>query len=167
MKIIDPKLTHSLKNYVFQSILATISIFLVLIFLDILEHTALIATLGASAFIIFIMPNSYISMPKQVLGGYIIGIVCGCLCFFLTIGFSRLFSVMPEKFFTVSLGSLAVGTAIFLMAAINYEHPPAVGISLGLVLNQWNHQTIIFIVFAVIIMLAVKKLLQPFLIDLI
>ena len=167
MKIIDPKLTYSLKNYFFQSILATVSIFLVLIFLDILEHTALIATLGASAFIIFIMPNSYISMPRQVLGGYIIGIICGCLCFFLTIGFSRLLSVVPDKFLTVSFGSLAVGTAIFIMAAINYEHPPAVGISLGLVLNQWNHQTIIFIVFAVIIMLVVKRLLQPFLIDLI
>jgi len=167
MKIIDPKLIHSLKSYLFQSILATISIFLVLVFLDILEHTALIATLGASAFIIFIMPNSYISMPKQVLGGYAIGIICGCLCFFLTKGFSHSFIAMPEKFFTVSFGSLAVGTAIFIMAAINYEHPPAVGISLGLVLNQWNHQTIIFIIFAVIIMLVVKRLLQPFLIDLI
>ena len=95
------------------------------------------------------------------------GIICGCLCFFLTIAFSRLFSAIPERFFIVSFGSLAVGTAIFIMAAINYEHPPAVGISLGLVLNQWDHQTIIFIVFAVIIMLVVKKLLQPFLIDLI
>ncbi|MBU0711891.1 HPP family protein [bacterium] len=167
MKIVDPKVADALKEYIFQSVLATISIFLVLIFLDILEHTAIIATLGASAFIIFIMPNSYISLPKQVLGGYIVGIICGWLCFFLMTGFIYFLSFIPEKVFVVSFGSLAVGTAIFLMAVIDFEHPPAVGVSLGLVLNQWNHQTIIFIIFALIIMLVVKKLLQPVLIDLI
>ncbi len=166
MKIIDPKIVDSLKSYIFQSVLATISIFLVLIFLDILEHTAIIATLGASAFIIFIMPNSYISLPKQVLGAYIIGIICGGICFFLMTGCSHLLAFIPEKVFVVCFGSLAVGTAIFLMAAIDFEHPPAVGVSLGLVLNQWNHQTVIFILFALIIMLVVKKLLQPVLIDL-
>ena len=167
MRIIDPKLTHSLKNYVYQSMLATVFIFLVLVFLDILEHTALIATLGASAFIVFVMPNSYISRPAQVLGGYAIGIVCGCSCFLLMMGLSRFLDGVPARVFLVSFGAVTVGVAIFLMAAINYEHPPAVGVSLGLVLNPWNHQTIIFIVFAVILMLVVKKLLQPFLIDLV
>ena len=167
MSIIDSKLKGSLKAYIFQSILATVSIVLVLIFLDILEHGALIATLGASAFIVFIMPHSYISMSKQVLGGYGIGIVCGVLCFLLIAGFSSLFRFIPAKAFIVIFGALAVGVAVFLMAVLNLEHPPAVGISLGLVLNQWNHQTLIFILFAVIIMLTAKKMLQPVLIDLI
>ena len=79
---------------------------------------------------------------------------------------SHLLNEIPEKVFLITFGAIAVGVTIFLMAAINCEHPPGVGVSLGLVLNQWNLQTIIFIVFAIIIMLAVKKLLQPYLIDL-
>lgn len=165
--MLDPKVKDYLKNYIFQSVLATIAILLVLVFLDILEHTALIATLGASSFIIFVMPHSYISMPKQVIGGYILGMISGCLCFFLMTGFSHLLGFVPAKVFVVGLGALAVGAPIFLMSVLNIEHPPAVGISLGLVLNQWNHQTIIFILFAIIVMLVVKRLLQPILIDLI
>jgi CBS-domain-containing membrane protein len=164
--MIDPKVKSSLGSYIFQSLLATVAILLVLIFLDILEHTAIIATLGASSFIVFIMPNSYISLPKQVLGGYLLGILCGCLCFFLMSAFGHLLSMVPMKVFVVALGALAVGGAAFLMSVLNIEHPPAVGVALGLVLNQWNHQTVVFIIIAIIVMLVVKRLLQPILIDL-
>ncbi|HDP67946.1 MAG TPA: HPP family protein [Candidatus Marinimicrobia bacterium] len=167
MYLFDAKVTESLKEYIFQSALATLSIFLVLVFLDVLEHTALIAKLGASVFIIFVMPKSYISRPRQVLGEYGIGIICGITCYFLMFVLSRNVSVIPDKVFIVGFGSLAVGVAIFLMAVINLEHPPAVGIALGLVLNQWNHRTIIFIVFALILLLVLKRFLEPVLIDLI
>ncbi|MCF7833647.1 MAG: HPP family protein [Candidatus Marinimicrobia bacterium] len=167
MNLFDVKIAESLKEYIFQSALATISIFLVLVFLDILEHTALIVTLGASVFIIFVMPKSYISRPKQVLGGYSVGMICGIICFLLMRVLSRNVGAVPDNIFIIGFGALAVGVAIFLMAVINLEHPPAVGIALGLVLSQWNYRTIIFIIFALIILLVIKRVLQPILIDLI
>ena len=53
------------------------------------------------------------------------------------------------------------------MVITNTEHPPAAGMSLGLVLNQWDHTTIIFILGAVTVMSVIKKLLRNKLMDLI
>ncbi|RLG73997.1 MAG: HPP family protein, partial [Thermoprotei archaeon] len=53
------------KNYVLQSLLATISIFIVLLFLS-LQHAVVIASIGATTFIIFTMPNSIAAKSKNV-----------------------------------------------------------------------------------------------------
>jgi membrane protein implicated in regulation of membrane protease activity len=62
---------------------------------------------------------------------------------------------------------LAVGIAIFLMVITNTEHAPAAGIALGLVINEWDWQTIIFIISAVILFAVIKRLLKAKLIDLV
>jgi CBS-domain-containing membrane protein len=165
MNIIDPKVKGQEKQYLFQSGLATLTILLVLLFLDVIQHTAIIATLGASAFIIFIMPKSYISMPRQVIFGYLIGIIAGCVCHFSALALSAL-PFITDKVAMILFGALAVGITIFILAITDTEHPPVVGVALGLVLNQWNYQTIIFIICAVGIMTVIKILLEPILIDL-
>jgi CBS-domain-containing membrane protein len=166
MNLFDPKIKGNEKQYLFQCGLATFSILVVLLFLDILKHTAIIATLGATAFIIFVMPKSYISMPRQVLGGYLIGIVIGCLCHLLAHFSIIALSFVSQNFFIITFGALAVGASILLMTITDTEHPPAAAMALGLVLNQWNHQSIIFIAFAILFMVIVKSLLEPILLDL-
>lgn len=66
----------------------------------------------------------------------------------------------------IIFGAISVGITMFLMVILDTEHPPAVGMSLGLVLNDWNYLTIIFIYTAVVIMYTVKYLLRNVLIDL-
>lgn len=167
MKIIDQKVRHNLGRYVFQCSLATFTILIVLLFLDVLSHTAIIATLGASAFIVFTMPESYESKPRPLIGGYLVGILVGCSCYFLS-----MFPLMTSIFATqetsyIAFGALSVGIAIFLMVITDTEHPPAAGMALGLVINRWDHMTIVFILCSVILMAAVKKLLKPIMMDLI
>lgn len=53
-----------------------------------------------------------------------------------------------------------------LMVISDTEHPPASGIALGLVINEWSYLTIIFVISGVLILFFVKKGLRSFLIDL-
>lgn len=135
MKLIDEKAKQDIRPYLLQSLLATLTIFFILVFLDVLSHTAIIATLGSSAFLVFTRPRAYASRPRPLIGGYLVG--------------------------------MAVGSAIFLMVVTDTEHPPAAGMSLGLVLNQWDHKTLLFIFVAVIVMAVLRKYLQPYMVDLV
>jgi len=47
------------KNYVFQSLFATLAIFIVLLFLN-LQHVVIIASIGATTFILFASDFSYL-----------------------------------------------------------------------------------------------------------
>jgi len=75
--------------------------------------------------------------------------------------------VVSEATMLIVFSALAVGGAIFLMVVTDTEHPPAAGMSLGLVLNQWDHRTLLFILLAVLVMAALRKILQPYMVDLV
>ncbi len=53
MRIIDKKFRRNVPRYILQCALATLIIAIVLVFLDVLTHTATVAALGASSFIAF------------------------------------------------------------------------------------------------------------------
>jgi CBS-domain-containing membrane protein len=63
-------------------------------------------------------------------------------------------------------GSIAVFFAILLMVILDTEHPPAAGIALGLVLNSFDINTIMFVIAAIVLITIVKNTLKPFMIDL-
>ncbi|HDH09397.1 MAG TPA: HPP family protein [Chloroflexi bacterium] len=161
------RIKRSVGRCLFQCALAVLTMLVLLMLLDVLLHAAIIATLGASAFIVFAMPKAYSSEPKPLIGGYLVGICTGCLCRLLST--SRL--VMPvlatQRASGVVFGALAVGVAIFLMVVTHTEHPPAAGMALALVLNNWGYLTPVSILSAVILMAGVKKLLDPILVDLV
>jgi CBS-domain-containing membrane protein len=164
MKLFDQKLKHRLSRYVFQTFLATLAILSILLFLDVLKHTAIIASLGATAFIVFTAPKSYSSGARSLLGGYFVGILSGILCHYLALLYGHHFADL--KILYIVFGSLAVGISILLMVITDTEHPPASGIALGLVINQWSYLTILFVISGVLILYFVKKLLRSFLVDL-
>ncbi|MEA3506712.1 MAG: YbhB/YbcL family Raf kinase inhibitor-like protein, partial [Elusimicrobiota bacterium] len=137
----------------------------ILIFLDIGIQTALITSLGATAFTVFSQPRHFMSAPRSILGGYAVGILCGIL--FGNIVTERISIILPSLYSLIIGGALAVGAAIFVMAATNTEHPPAAGIALGLTLNEWNFKTIIFIIAAVSVMALIRRLFKPVMINLI
>jgi len=50
---------------------------------DVVTKAVIIAALGLSTFIAFTMPKAEVSKPRIMIGGYIVGIVVGCLCHYL------------------------------------------------------------------------------------
>jgi CBS-domain-containing membrane protein len=54
-------------------------VLILLVALDAVTQTVLIAALGASAFIAFAVPRSLVSSPRCMIGGYLIGIIAGAL----------------------------------------------------------------------------------------
>jgi len=164
LKLLDAKFRRIPGHYVVQCLLAAAAMMVVLALMDTVEETALIASLGASAFIAFTMPHVHVSEARYMVGGYVVGVVVGVV-FGLAyrwldpaaVGVSH---VVAE----VVMGGLAVGVAIFLMVVTNTEHPPAAGISLGLVVSRtWGLRTVGVILGCIIALTLAKWLLRRYL----
>ena len=165
MDLFDKKAKRNIWKYLIQCSLATFTILLILVFLDVLKNTAIIAALGASAFVVFTMPLKYTAGARPLIGGYLVGVVSGISCKLVSE-----INLMPSLAPTTNIiifASIAVGGAIFLMVITNTEHPPAAGIAIGLVLNEWTFLTILYIMAGVVFMYIVRRLLRKYLINLI
>jgi len=165
--IIDKKFRKNTLKYIFQCFLASLTILAVLIFLDVLNETAIITALGASAFIVFTMPTQYSSDPRRILGGYCVGLAVGFVFYLISQSQIKNILSISETTNLVLFGAIAVGFAIFIMAVTNTEHAPAAGIALGLVINRWDYLTIIFILIAVVWFVVIQIILKKHLMDLI
>jgi CBS-domain-containing membrane protein len=69
---------------------------------------------------------------------------------------------IDENFFA----ALAVGLAIFLMVVADLEHPPAAGVSLGLVLNGYESEAVLMVIAGILSLAVARNLLRGWLIDL-
>jgi CBS-domain-containing membrane protein len=156
---------ENLSRYVMQCALATAAVLTLLLILDAFTQTVLIAALGASTFIAFAVPRSLHSDPRHMIGGYIVGICAGGLMGMLNdaVAFT---SPAADHALVIALGALATGLAMFLMVITKTEHPPAAALALGLVLNEWDWQTLAFIVGGIVVLTIVKQLVMPLLMDL-
>jgi CBS-domain-containing membrane protein len=110
------------KNYVFQSLLATLVLLLALWVMK-TNQMILVASLGATAFIVFTLPNSATAQPRNVIGGHTVGLVCGLLCHLLT---------TENSPYVIVAYAVAVGVSMFVMVVFDLEHPPAAGTALGI-----------------------------------
>jgi CBS-domain-containing membrane protein len=130
------------KEYLLQSIAATIVVFIIF-FAVTPERPVIAASIGASTFIVFAMPNNHTAQPKRVVGGHIIGILCGSL-----------FSFFPQMTMLPSIAvySIAVGLSIFLMVALNLEHPPDSGTALGIALNGFSIDVAIAVILSALVL---------------
>lgn len=154
-----------LKRYALQCGLAGTVVFVLLLVLDAVTQTVLIASLGATAFIAFAVPRSLHSGPKNLIGGYIVGISAGVLL-------SSLHSWLGmegnwDYAILVVFGAFAIALAMFVMVVTRTEHPPAASLALGLVLNEWTFVTLVVVMVGVIVLSVTKRLVLPMLLDLI
>ncbi len=124
------------KHYIFQSLLATLAIFIVLLFLSV-EHAVIIASIGATTFIVFAMPKSITARPRNVIGGHLVGLLSGSLCSLVP---------HPSLLHSITIYSLAVGLSIFLMVATDTEHPPASGTALGVAIGGFSPRVAIAVI---------------------
>ena len=155
----------NVKRYALQCSLAAAVVLMLLLVLDAVTQTVLIAALGASVFIAFAVPRSLHSSPRCLIGGYLAGILAGSLMATLNIAFD--FSdVVTAHASMVVFGALATGLAMFLMVVTKTEHPPAAALALGLVLNEWTLLTLVVVIVGVVALSICKQLVLPILMDL-
>ena len=166
MHIIDKSFIRAPRRYIIQSLLAVAAVVLILYFVEVLTHAAIVAALGASTFIVFAMPHSITAQPRRLIGGHIIGLICGTLCYyaFLTGPLGRL--AADWDYILWFAGALSIGLAIFLMAITNTEHPPAASTALGVVVHALSYQMVIFILLCILGLALIRRLLRGYLRDL-
>lgn len=144
------------KHYVIQSLLATGAIFIVIYFLS-MQHAVIIASLGATTFIVFAQPDNITAQTRNVIGGHIVGLFCGFL-----------FSLIPHSslLYSTLIYSLAVGASIFIMVVTDTEHPPAAGTALGVAMTGITLPVLVVVVVSIIILSIIHRALKRYLRDL-
>jgi CBS-domain-containing membrane protein len=153
------------KRYAMQCGMAGLVVLVLLLVLDAVTQTVLIAALGASAFIAFAVPRSQHSGPRHMIGGYVVGIFAGSLM--STLKTLVYVSAGTDHAVMVVFGAIAISLAMFTMVVTRTEHPPAAALALGLVLNEWSLLTLFVVLCGIIGLSIVKQLVLPALLDLI
>ena len=141
--------------YTIQSFLATLVLFVILLCLQ-LQNSIVTASIGATAFIIFTMPDSPAANTRNVIGGHLLGLGFGSAC-----------ALIPHSlwFHATLIYSLAVGLSIFSMVVLDMEHPPAAGTALGMAINGASWKISIALLASVVILSAAHKFCRPILRD--
>ncbi len=144
-------------NYILQAVMATVSVFIVLVVLR-QQHLVVAASLAATTFTVFAMPGSVTASTRNVVGGHIVGLVFGS-------GFALIAQEVPLA--PDAIYALAVGCAMLVMTATNTEHPPAAGTALGVVIGGFSVRLVLGVVVGVIVLAIIHRILKPLLRDLI
>ena len=145
------------KNYIFQSLAATIATLVILVTLN-MENAVVIASIASSIFIVFTMPNAISARKRAIIGGHWIGIVLGSLWALIP---------QPYPFISIIVFSLAVGTTMFAMVVFDMEHPPAAGTALGVAITGFSWNVGIAIITSTILLAIIRTVFRPHLKDLV
>jgi len=166
MKLLDDKFKLNYKNYIFQCALAAAVTFVIFLFVDIISSMIILASFGATTFIAFTMPLGYAAQPRNIIGGYLVGSIVGILIHSLNTLFFNSPIFMNNHLLLLISSALCVGVASLIMVITDTEHPPAVGMALGLIINDWSFLSILITLTAIIALTIAKEILKPHLINL-
>ncbi|HYE12696.1 MAG TPA: HPP family protein [Patescibacteria group bacterium] len=166
MKILDEKFKTNYKNYIFQCTLATVVTFVIFLFVDIISSMIILASYGATTFIAFTMPWGYAARPRNIIGGYIVGSIVGILIYSLQGLLLHSHILVNNHLLLLISSALCVGITSIILVTTDTEHPPAVGMALGLIINDWNFLSILITLTAIITLTITKEILKPHLINL-
>ncbi|MFC2071935.1 HPP family protein [Chloroflexota bacterium] len=167
IRIFDKSFRKAPKNYIIQSLLAVAALTIILFFVEILTHAAIVAALGSSAFVVFAMPQSTTAQPRKLIGGHVVGLLSGTFCYYAFLSSPLGELITRWELTTLFIYALAVGLSIFLMAITNTEHAPAAGTALGIVAHAWLYQVVIFILLSAVGLAIARRLLKGYLKDLV
>jgi len=154
---IDPKVPSYWKDYILQSSYAAITVFFITLVLS--KNPVIIASIGATAFIIFALPNNIAAEPKRIIGGHFLGFFIGS-CF-------AIFPFIDILFFKAVWYALSIGITILFMVVLDFEHPPAAGTALGMTIFGYSSSAAMAILISVILLAFIGYITKPFLKDLV
>jgi CBS-domain-containing membrane protein len=141
------------KHYILQSLLASVAFF-ILVFVLGRDKMVVASAMGATGFIVFAMPKAASAQTKNVIGGHLIGLASGTLFYFTSLPYLLEYP-------------LVVGIAIFVMVALDLEHPPAVGTALAVVINEVSLNAFVTIMLSAVVLSQCRYYLRSHLKDLI
>ncbi len=144
----DKRFRKHWQDYLLQPLWAAITVLVILLLLS-AQEAVIVASIGASAFIVFAMPSSVPAHARNVIGGQFVGLLCG-----------GIFNLVPHSGpFTLALiCALAVGFSILVMVSTNTEHPPASGTALALALDGASFEVIVTVLVCSISLSLVRAL---------
>jgi len=126
------------KYYLLQSSLAALALSVLVLILG-KDKVVVISAMGATSFILFAMPKSASARTKNVVGGHLVGLASGAIFYFTCLPY---FIEYP----------CSVGIAIFLMVALDVEHPPAAGTALAVVINEVSSDVFVTIMASAVVL---------------
>jgi CBS-domain-containing membrane protein len=122
--------------YILQSCFASVILGFILFVIGSKESWVAISAMAGTSFIIFAMPKSVSAQSRNVLGGHLSALICGYLVSHLPL----------NTYFQIAI---VVGIVFFIMVALDFEHPPAAGTAVAVVMNEVD-----MVVFMVILTVA-------------
>jgi CBS-domain-containing membrane protein len=145
------------KNYLFQSLLAGLSVFILLVVLH-MQNIVVVASIGSTAFIVFAMPREITARARSVIGGHLAGFFCGSLGGLISAAF---------HFPNTLTYSIAVGLSILIMVVTDTEHPPAAGTALGVAISGYSTEVFFSLLISVIVLSTIHHFFKMYLKDLV
>ncbi len=143
------------RAYAVQALLSTTALFVPLLLLR-MQHNVIVASIGATAFIVFALPRTKSARTRNTIGGHAIGLMCG-----------GVMSLVPlaSELQSALIYSSAVGLTFFLMLATRHEHPPAAGTALGIAISGISAGAVIAVMASAILLSALRIITFRFLYD--
>ncbi|MDY6959306.1 MAG: HPP family protein [Halobacteriota archaeon] len=122
-----------------------------------MRNAVIVSSLGATTYVVFARPDSVTAKPRNVIGGHLVGAILGSL-----------FSLIPTSSFlaSISVYSIAIGISIFIMVVFDFEHPPAIGTTLGIIINGFSYNLAVTVVASAIMLSLAHFFLKPCIKDL-
>jgi hypothetical protein len=138
----------------------------VLWFVDYLSSAALAAGLASNVILVVVNPHGRIAGVRVLLGGHGLALLLGT-AFSLALFSAPAVGVMARtpRLWDVALAR-ALGALILAMVLTNTLQPPAGGTVLGMAARPWDPQMALIILGAVVLLALLRRLLQPYLRDL-
>ena len=134
------------RSYLVASLLSGLTLGVALLLLG-GEGQVIVASLGATAFIVLAMPKSRAARTSSAIGGQAIGLLCGGLA-----------SLVPHEPLLLAsvVNGLAVAVCALAMLATRYKHPPAAGTALGVSVLGISLDTFLTVMGVTVIISAIR-----------
>ena len=149
------------KARIFQSLLLFACVSLILLLYSQFGGI-IVASLGASGFILFVTPHTNSSQTRNLIGGYACGAIMGILSNILYGQISGL-SFSGVDYALIFICAAAPALATFLMTTTNFIHPPAAALALGLSVEPKAMKIAIAAMIGVTILCLTRSILKKYL----
>lgn len=150
--IFDEKFRKNPLPFIFQSALASIAL-AITFYLIWNINPVVVAGIGSTTFVLFVIPESTHAKPRSVIGGHLVSMFIGVGCYYI-----------PND---IIAGSLAVGFSILVMTATDTEHAPAASTALGVAVQGFTWELLVFIVAATTLLSLFQRSIHKHLQDLV
>ena len=160
-RMVDPRLRGQRRVYLYQALIATAVLVVVIWVEDLLSNTAIFAAIASTAFVLFVTPRSLTASPRHVIGGHAMCVVSGLVMSAIIHSSLGDDIIGGSSFLFATAAALAVGLGIILMGLTETEHPPAAGTALGMALVEIDWELILVLLSSVALMSLVRRLVLP------